>query len=201
MPNGRETNESEPVILVVEDEPDLADLYSTWLASEYTVRTAYSGEGARELLDDRIDVALIDRKLPDLSGDELLREMRERGIDCRIALVTGVAPDFDIIELGFDDYLVKPVAVDQLDELVTRLLRRSTYDDRLQEYFALVSKRAVLEAEKSDEELAASDAYAELEREIDDASERLDTIVAELDDEDFLSLFQTVGDGPIESDS
>ena len=201
MPNGRETNESEPVILVVEDEPDLADLYSTWLASEYTVRTAYSGEGARELLDDRIDVALIDRKLPDLSGDELLREMRERGIDCRIALVTGVAPDFDIIELGFDDYLVKPVAVDQLDELVTRLLRRSTYDDRLQEYFALVSKRAVLEAEKSDEELAASDAYAELEREIGDASERLDTIVAELDDEDFLSLFQTVGDGPIESDS
>ncbi len=82
-----------PLVLVVEDEPDLADLYATWLRGEYRVRVAYGGREALEKLDDEVEVVLLDRRMPDLSGDEALKEIRERGFDCRVAMVTAVEPD------------------------------------------------------------------------------------------------------------
>jgi DNA-binding response OmpR family regulator len=154
-------------VLVVDDEPDLADLYATWLRGKYDVRTAYGGNEAVDALDSGIDVALIDRLMPRTPGDELLSYIREAGYDCRVAIVTAVEPDFDIIEMGFDEYLVKPVRRDEINEIVDALMARSKYDEKLQEFFALASKRAALQAEKSSRELEASDAYAELTAEID----------------------------------
>ena len=88
------TDDELPLVLVVEDEPDLADLYATWLKIDYSVRTAYGGEEAVEQLDDEIDVVLLDRRMPGLSGDEVLTKIRERGIDCYVSMVTAVEPDF-----------------------------------------------------------------------------------------------------------
>jgi len=108
-------SEQPPLVLVVEDEPDLADLYAAWLGDEYRVRTAYGGQEALDELDeadDEVDAILLDRRMPGLSGDEVLAAVRERGIDCRVAMVTAVEPDFDILKMGFDDYLVKPVTSD-----------------------------------------------------------------------------------------
>jgi DNA-binding response OmpR family regulator len=184
----------QPLVLVVEDEPDLADLYATWLDDEYDVRVAYGGREALDALDDAVDVVLLDRRMPDLSGDEVLVALRERDIDCRVAMVTAVEPDFDIIEMGFDDYLVKPVSRDALVSTVSNLLLRTEYDEGVQELFSLASKKAVLESEKGPTSLQENEEYRELDDRLDGLRDDLDKKLDELDDEDGLDvLYRELG--------
>lgn len=187
-------SEQSPLVLVVEDEPDLADLYAAWLGDEYRVRTAYGGQEALEELDEvdnEVDAILLDRRMPGLSGDEVLAAVRERGIDCRVAMVTAVEPDFDILKMGFDDYLVKPVTSDTLRETVEGLLRRGEYDTEMQELFALTSKKAMLEAEKSATELDDNDEYRRLTDRIAELRSKADeSLEAMTEDDDFEKLFQ-----------
>lgn len=166
---------SEPHVLIVEDEPDLATLYSAWLEDEVTVETAYDGSDALDAIDETVDVVLLDRRMPGLPGDTVLETIRERGLDCRVAMVTAVEPDFDIIGLGFDDYLVKPVSKAELTSLIDQLLLRSSYDDQLQQFFALASKKALLDGQKTAAERRASQEYAVLE-------DRLAVLRATVDD-------------------
>ena len=172
-----------PLVLVVEDERDLADLYATWLRDEYRVRVAYGGREAIEKLDDAVDVALLDRRMPDLSGDETLAAIREEGIECRVAMVTAVEPDFDIVAMGFDDYVVKPVSREGLAETVESLLLRSTYDDGMQELFALASKKALLESEKDPATLESNREYQELSERVSELRADLDETLASFDDD------------------
>jgi DNA-binding response OmpR family regulator len=187
-------SESQPLVLVVEDEPDLADLYAAWLGDEYRVRTAYGGHEALDVLDDvdgTVDAILLDRRMPGLSGDEVLAAVRERGVDCRVAMVTAVEPDFDILEMGFDDYLVKPVASDTLRETVEGLLQRDEYDTGVQDLFALTSKKAMLEAEKSASELADNEEYQALTEEIETLRADVDdSLEAVAETDDFEGLFR-----------
>jgi DNA-binding response OmpR family regulator len=188
-------SEQPPLVLVVEDEPDLADLYAAWLGDEYRVRTAYGGREALDQLDeadDEVDAILLDRRMPGLSGDEVLTAVRDRGIDCRVAMVTAVEPDFDILEMGFDDYLVKPVTSDTLRETVEGLLRRGEYDTEVQELFSLTSKKAMLESEKSASDLADNEEYQRLTDRIEELRERADESrdAVATDDEDYEKLFQ-----------
>ncbi len=151
-----------PRVLVVEDEPDLADLYGQWLRSRADVRVANDAEEAREAIGPALDLAFLDRNLPDASGDEVLGWIREAGIDCRVVMVTAMAPDFDILELGFDAYLTKPVRQDDLHEAMDAMARREAYQDQLQQLYALASKKAALETAKTESELARSDEYQRL---------------------------------------
>ena len=184
-------SEQPPLVLVVEDEPDLADLYAAWLGDEFRVRTAYGGHEALEQLDDDVDAILLDRRMPGLSGDEVLVAVRDRGIDCRVAMVTAVEPDYDILEMGFDDYLVKPVTKEALRSTVDGLLRRGQYDTGVQELFSLTSKKAILEAEKSASELADNEEYQELTDRIEELRADLDRSIDEISDhDDFEKLFQ-----------
>jgi len=192
-------SEQPPLVLVVEDEPDLADLYAAWLGDEYRVRTAYGGQEALENLDevdDDVDAILLDRRMPGLSGDEVLSAVRERGIDCRVAMVTAVEPDFDILKMGFDDYLVKPVTSDTLRDTVEGLLRRGEYDTEMQELFSLTSKKAMLETEKSATELADNDEYGRLTDRINELRSRADESLEAVteDEDDFEKLFQDFDD-------
>jgi len=176
-------------ILVVDDEADIADLYTTWLEMEQDVRTAYGGEEALEKVDDEVDIVFLDRQMPDYSGDEVLERIRERGLDCRVVMVTAVDPDFDIVSMEFDDYLTKPVMRDDLDEAVGSMLERDEYNETLQEYFALTSKKATLEAEKTPSELQESSEYQEMVDRVEELEAEADTAVSSFDD-DFDSLFQ-----------
>jgi len=182
-------------VLVVEDERELADLFADWLVDSYDVRTAYGVETALDELDDEVDVVLLDRRLPERSGDDVLDAIRERGLDCQVAMVTAVDPDFDTLELGFDTYVVKPIERDELEALVRQLLARSLYNDEVQRYFALASKRATIETTKTDAELADDDRYRRLCEDISDLRSKLDQRVADLDDEDFLAVFHDLQTG------
>ena len=161
-------------VLVVDDERDVTDLYRIWLEEHHRVRTAYDGEEALDLLDGSIDVVLLDRRMPGLSGDEVLERIEERDLDCRVVMVTAVKPDFDVIEMGFDDYLVKPVSRSDLYDAVDRMATRSTYDDQLREYFSLASKKAVLQSEKNAEALRADGRFRALEADLSEIRSRVD---------------------------
>lgn len=178
-------------ILVVDDESRLADLFAAWLKTDWNVETAYDGESALEKMQDSVKIVLLDRRMPGLSGDEVLSEIRDRGHDCRVVMVTAVDPDFDIIEMGFDDYLVKPVSKDELIDVVDRVQTRSSYEAGIQRYYSLVSKKSLLETEKSDSELEASEEYTELCDQVDDLRGSVDETVADLSDhDDFVGAFQ-----------
>ncbi|MFB6270034.1 MAG: HalX domain-containing protein [Halobacterium sp.] len=181
-------------VLVVEDERELADLFADWLSASYDVRTAYSAAGALEELDEDVDVVLLDRRLPEQSGDEVLETVRREGYDCKVAMVTAVDPDFDTLELGFDAYVVKPVEREDLEDLVRRLLARSLYSEEVQEYFALASKRATIETTKSDAELADHEQYEQLCEDVEEMRAQLDQLVTELGEEDFLAVFHDLRD-------
>lgn len=167
-------------VLVVDDEDAVADLYATWLETDHDVRTAYDGERALELVDDDVDVVFLDRQMPGLSGDEVLDALDERDVDCRVVMVTAVDPGFDIVEMPFDDYLIKPVTREALTESVEDMLTRDTYDDQMQEYFALVSKKATLDAQKNRAELAESDAYAEISARVEEVRSQVDATAAQV---------------------
>lgn len=182
----RVMSSSDPTtILIVDDEESIADLYSEWLQNKYTVRTAYGGQSALDQLDDTVDIVLLDRRMPDLTGDEVLERARARGLDLQIAMVTAVDPDFDVIEMGFDDYIVKPVSKSDLFDLVDRLLDVGSYDDVIQRYFQLASKKAVLEASKSAAELEASSEYQQLLEEFNQVQRQADQMAVENADRAF----------------
>ncbi len=177
-----------PVVLIVEDEPDVAETYRLWLRDEYEVQMAHDGDEGLAKLDEDVDVVLLDRMMPGLSGDEVLDQIRERDLDCRVSMVTAVEPDFDILEMGFDAYLSKPIRSEELHETVENLLARSEYDVLLQRYYSLVEKRATLEATKSDAELSESDEYDALKGEIAELQDDLsDTLGGIGNDEDFIA--------------
>ncbi|AXG07267.1 response regulator [Haloplanus rubicundus] len=154
---------AQPTVLLVDDERDVVDVYAlAFTGGEYTVLKAYSGEEALEKVDDA-DIVLLDRRMPGLSGQDVLDEIRNRGLDVRVAMVTAVDPDFDIADMDFDTYLTKPVSDDELRATVDELLTLSEYDEQVRERFAVAEKLAVLEAEKTENELNASAEYAQLQ--------------------------------------
>jgi DNA-binding response OmpR family regulator len=179
----------EQTILVVDDERDIADLYTTWLEMDHEVRTAYGGEEALEKVDTGVDIVFLDRQMPDYAGDEVLEIVRERGLNCRVVMVTAVDPDFDIVDMRFDDYLTKPVMREDLDDAVETMRERDGYDETLQEYFALTSKKATLEAEKTPSELQENVEYQEMVERVEKLEDEADTAVSSFDD-DYDSLFQ-----------
>lgn len=183
--------DTKPTILIVDDEPDIREIYANRLNDSYNVRTS-SGSDALGSIDDGIDVVLLDRRMPDVSGDELLSQIRERNIDCKVAMLTAVAPDFDITDLGFDDYLVKPASKEEINDVVEQLLVRSTYDESVQQYFALASKRAVLKAEKSEAELESNSTFDEMESGLAEARAQADEALSQITTEELNAMFQAI---------
>jgi DNA-binding response OmpR family regulator len=185
-------SDEEGVVVVVEDEPGLAALYEEWLGGRFAVRVADDAASGLEAIDDEVDVVLLDRRLPDRPGGDVLDAIRHQGYDARVVMVTAVDPDFDVVEMGFDTYLTKPVDADDLTGAVEAMLGRRAYDDRLKEYLSLVSKRAALERDKPTSELERSDAFADLSRQIETLESELDDLLAGFDDDDFRAAFLTV---------
>jgi len=183
-------------ILVVEDEEELRRTYELWLAADYEVRTAAEGEEALEMADESVDVVLLDRMMPGLSGKETLTELKGRGLEAKFAMVTAVEPDFDIIEMGFDAYLTKPVDEERLRDTIESLRSQEAYSDALDEFTSLLAKKETLKARKSDEELAESDAFAELEARLAELENQLeDTDSGASDDAGFVAALRSIDEG------
>jgi len=119
-------------VLVVEDEPDLADAVARGLRREgYAVDVAYDGDEALDKATvNAYDVICLDLNLPGVDGIEVVRRIRadqERQPPPRVLMLTardGTADRVVGLDEGADDYLVKPFEFDELTARLRALLRR-----------------------------------------------------------------------------
>ncbi|ERH10025.1 MAG: PAS sensor histidine kinase [halophilic archaeon J07HX64] len=172
-------------VLVVEDDRDVADLYAKWLDRRYDTETAYSGADALEQLDESVDVVLLDRMMPGLSGGEVLEAVRDADIDPQVVIISAVTPDLDIVKMGLDAYLEKPVDATALHETVDQMLTRAEYDEKLQNLFSLIERQETLEAVKQTEVLEHSEEYRSLTDRLETVQREVESLLTELPDEDF----------------
>jgi len=135
-------------ILVVDDEPAIITVVRERLERDgFSVRTAASGEEALEHLEtEPADLIVLDVMLPGIDGLEVLRRLRGQGKTVPVVVLTARDEDVDKIvglELGADDYLVKPFNPRELTARVRALLRRQ-YEVKALEA-EVTEMRAVLE--------------------------------------------------------
>lgn len=115
-------------ILVVDDEREIADLVELYLKREdYNVFKAYNGKDAIKYVEDEeIHLAILDLMLPDISGFEICKSIREKH-NYPIIMLTAKDDEFDKVTglmLGADDYIVKPFTPLELVARVKAQLRR-----------------------------------------------------------------------------
>jgi DNA-binding response OmpR family regulator len=123
-------------ILVIEDEKKLSDLLKRALVGEhFTVEVAYDGEdGLNKALKNNYNLIVLDLMLPKKDGMEVCKELRARHIHTPIIILTarGVLEDrVKGLDLGADDYLIKPFEMSELFARIRALLRRRKTTDTL----------------------------------------------------------------------
>ncbi len=122
-----------PLLLVVEDEPSLARLVRDYLErAAFQVRTATTAEAAlRQIAAEAPDLIVLDLGLPDRDGLDVIRAVR-RTADTPIIVLTARGEESDRIvglELGADDYMLKPFSPKELVARVRAVLRRTERHD------------------------------------------------------------------------
>ncbi|WP_225766657.1 response regulator transcription factor [Inquilinus sp. Marseille-Q2685] len=116
-------------ILLVEDNPDLGEAVENRLRkSGHSVEWVRDGLAAVEAAaHDAFDAVLLDIMLPGQDGFAVLRDLRRRGVDAPVLVVTARSEIDDkvgLLDLGADDYLVKPFDLRELEARLRALLRR-----------------------------------------------------------------------------
>jgi DNA-binding response OmpR family regulator len=177
--------------LVVDDEKEVADAYALRLQGHCEVEAVYTGRAALSAVaESTVDVVLLDRHMPDMSGDEVLAELDERAFEGRVVMVTAVDPGFDVLEMPFDDYLCKPVDREDLRAAVDHQRTVLAYET-LGDYFSAASKLAVLERETSAERRRDHDGYARVVRRAATLERRARRLLG--DDADLIDEFERIG--------
>jgi DNA-binding response OmpR family regulator len=124
-------------ILLIEDEPGLVLTVTDLLVGEgYEVASEQDGDaGLRTALEGSFDALVLDVMLPRKSGFDVCRELRQKGIDTPILMLTARGQVIDRVvglKLGADDYLTKPFAPAELLARLEALIRRIHKENRVQ---------------------------------------------------------------------
>lgn len=171
--------DGELTTLVVDDMDGCRELYSEWLNRQTTVRTATGKADGIEQMSHAVDLVILDR---DLSGDDgrtVAVAMDEQGYDVHIVMVSWMEADFDIVEYPIDSYVEKPITEHDLLGIVEQYERQQRYQNALEEYFALSSKLAAIEAKQSPESLESNPEYARLTDRVEQKRAEVDEAIAE----------------------
>jgi len=119
-------------VLLIEDDPAIREMLHRFLLSKnYKIKIAESGEVAFDILADKNpDLVLLDWMLPDISGPDIIKKIRNNDVqqDIPILMLTARAEEADKIkglDVGADDYMTKPVSLKELDARIKALIRRS----------------------------------------------------------------------------
>jgi DNA-binding response OmpR family regulator len=124
---------SQPRVLLVEDDGQLAAMLAELLSEEgYRVDLARDGQRGLHLgLADRHDLLIVDRGLPAIEGADLIRRLRNQGVNTPALILSARGTVRDRVaglDAGAEDYLVKPFDVDELLARLRALLRRHPED-------------------------------------------------------------------------
>lgn len=118
-------------ILIVEDEKKINDIITRTLKKEnYSVDSCFDGEEALDyIFSAEYDVLILDIMLPKIDGFEVLKKIRNKGISTPVLFLTAKESIEDRVkglDLGADDYLIKPFAFDELLARIRVILRKSS---------------------------------------------------------------------------
>lgn len=124
-------------ILVIEDETLITDSLKYSLEREgFDVRIAHDGAAGFEMAQsDPVDLILLDIMLPRMDGREVCRRLRKQGLTVPIIMLTARDSEMDRVtglEIGADDYVVKPFSFAELLARIRAALRRVAYDQPAQ---------------------------------------------------------------------
>ena len=116
-------------ILVVDDEPVVVNsVRKTLSRRDYVVEAAFTGKDAlNQILSQKFDLVLLDMKLPDVNGLDLLSTLKKHWPNLPVAVVTGYASidtAVDAVQRGANDYMPKPFTPDELFTLTSRILEK-----------------------------------------------------------------------------
>src|SRR5580692_1544904 len=119
--------------IVIEDDPEIRGIVTTLLTGEgFQVEEAADGRSAVErVFLTRPDLILVDLHLPGLDGAEICKRIRAGRLDTPIIVISAAREEFDrvlLLELGADDFLVKPFGARELLARIRAVMRRSTRD-------------------------------------------------------------------------
>lgn len=170
----------EHTVLVVDDDEAFARTVEIWLESEWSVRVAHDGDEAVNAYDPDVDVVLLDRRMPSVSGDEALEAIRKQEGEAGIAMMTAVSPSEDAAEMDFDMYLQKPVGRETALDAVETLQKRAQYPPEIRTLFGLRSKLETIRITSPDS-YAERDCYQRLRAEFEKRYEEANAL-DELDD-------------------
>ncbi|MSV28268.1 MAG: response regulator transcription factor [Bryobacterales bacterium] len=128
-------------ILVIDDDDSLRDTIGVMLEREgfRAVLVADGKEGYERALLLKPDLALVDLRLPGMTGTEICRRLRATGASTPIIVLSAIGDEVDkvlLLEIGADDYVVKPFGVRELLARIRALLRRVSPDARKVVHFA-----------------------------------------------------------------
>lgn len=133
-------------VLLVEDRPDLARTYRGFLRSE-PYRIVHAGTGADALKavgEQPPGIILLDLKLPDLDGMDILREVRNRGVDCPVVVITAhgsVEAAVTAMREGASDFLAKPVSAERLRVTVRNLVEKHHLAEVVDTYRSAIDRQ------------------------------------------------------------
>lgn len=144
-------------ILVVEDDKGAARFIQKGLSEEGFMTDVVSGgeEGLFMAMTEIYDLIILDVMLPEINGFEVLRAIRQKGVSTPVLFLTAKDEKEDIIhglDLGADDYLVKPFAFAELLARIRAVLRRGQTSDQMQKLIIrdLVLDRVTRQARRND---------------------------------------------------
>ncbi len=120
-------------ILVIDDDESLRDTIGVMLEREgFRALLAADGKnGLDQAMLNKPSLILVDLRLPDISGMEICKRLRGAGMDTPLIVLSAVGDEIDkvlLLEVGADDYVVKPFGTRELLARIRAVLRRSTAD-------------------------------------------------------------------------
>jgi DNA-binding response OmpR family regulator len=132
-----------PTILVIDDDESLRDTIAVMLEQEgfQPVVAADGRTGYEKAIMLKPDLILVDLRLPGMSGVEICKQLRSERINTPIIVLSAVGDEIDkvlLLEIGADDYVVKPFGARELLARIRALLRRATGDSRRVVHFGEV---------------------------------------------------------------
>jgi len=136
-------------ILIVDDEQDIIDLVKYNLKREgYSVLTARSGREALRISEQKPDLILLDVMMPEYDGFEVLKRLKRETKTARIPVIFLTAKGTEIdevlgLELGAEDYLVKPISIPKLIARVKNVLRKQETREAVNQSAPLISLGAI----------------------------------------------------------
>src|SRR5579863_2315602 len=128
-----ESSSSSRRVMLIEDDPEIRGIVTTLLVSEgFQVEEAADGRsGLERVFLVKPDLILVDLRLPGLDGAEICKRVRAGRLDTPMIVISAAKEEFDrvlLLELGADDFLVKPFGARELLARIKAVMRRSAPD-------------------------------------------------------------------------